>query len=226
MAGGDNLGTEFGWILRSLEDHSWGVRLLLPVSVAFTDFDFGEGEALDSLTTLSVVPTGEFLFPLGEDWLLCPFFGLGVGWLIDQHHELAIITTGLRAEYTHPFGERYLTRVLPRVRYDANLNRPDGLLGDWARIDVAFELRRAFGEGTGRRFQPGIYAQVFWYFDDIDLDDAPGFTPDVAENQLEFGISLGSTSPHKILGMPLPRIFIGYRFNENLQAFVISFGKL
>lgn len=226
MAAGDSLGGELGWTLRSLEEHPWGVRLLLPVTVAFTDFDFGEGEALDSLTTLSVVPTGEFLFPLGEKWMLRPFFGLGGAWLIDTHHEIAIMTTGLRAEYTQPIGTHTLARVLPRVRYDANLNRPDGLLGDWARVDVAFELRRAFGHGQGRRFQPGIYVQAFWYFDDIDLDDVPGVTPDVTENQLELGVSLGSTTPYKILGIPLPRVFLGYRFNQDLQAFVISFGEL
>ena len=156
---------------------------------------------------------------------MAPFAGVGGGWLIEDGQGIAILSSGLRAEFAQPFGEHYVARALPRLRYDANLSRRDGLLGDWGRVDVALELLRSFGTGTRRRFQPGIYTQAFWYWDDIELD-VVGVTPGIADDQLEVGVSLGSTTPYEILGLPLPRLFLGYRFNEDLQAFVISFGQL
>lgn len=202
----------------------WSVRYKFPVGVGFTQFDLGAG--LDNLTTLSVVPTAEFARPIGRDWTLLPFVGFGGGWFIDDGKGVAIFTTGVQADWSHAVDERTLVRVVPRIRYDANLNRPDGLLGDWGRVDLALELRHALGDSDDAvRFDPGIYLQGFWFWDDIDFE-VPGQTPDGANDQKEVGLSFGTRDPFKVFGLPLPRVFVGYRFGDGIETFKIRFGKL
>lgn len=204
----------------------WSIRYKLPVLVGVADFDTVADASLDSLSFLAVVPTVEFVRPLDREWTLIPFLGLGAGMLFDGDDAIAILTMGLRGEWTRPVGEDSLVRVLPRLRYDANLNRPDGLLGDWGSLDLAVELRRAFGRrGGAARFQPGIYAQSFWFWNDVEFD-VPGLTPDAIHGQVEVGLSLGTDQPARVLGFGLPRIFIGVREGDGLQTLNVRFGEL
>ena len=204
----------------------WSVRYKFPVVIGYTDFDFGEGEAFESLTTLAIVPTAEFMRPIDCEWTLIPFVGVGGGWLIDSDVGILIVTTGLRAEWTRRLTEASELRVQPRIRYDANLNQPDGLLGDWGRCDLSVELRHALPMPfAGRRLEPGVYVQGFWFWNDIDFE-VPGLAPDSVANQAEVGISLGTREPIEILGLELPRIFIGLRFGDGIQTLSIRFGEL
>jgi hypothetical protein len=63
------------------------------------------------------------------------------------------------------------------------------------------------------------------YWDPIELE-INGVTPTSIDNQLELGVSLGSTSRFEILGIAIPRVFIGFRFEEDLQSVYIRFGRL
>lgn len=207
-------------------DRDWSVRFRYPLVVGYSDFELGEGQALDSLATLALVPTADFIRPLSEEWTLIPFLGLGAGWLLNDDVGVVILTTGVRAVWARSLEEATVLRVLPRLRYDANLNRPDGLLGDWGRVDVAVELRHALGiAGEEMRVEPGVYAQALWFWDDVDFD-VPGLAPDSVQKQLELGLSLGTREPIEILGFDLPRVFVGVRFGDGVETITLRFGEL
>jgi len=208
------------------EDTSWSVRYRFPLVLGYTDFQPLEGEALKSLTTLALVPRVEFIRPLDENWTLIPFVGVGGGWLVDDEVAILILTSGVRAEWVRRYDEVSELRIVPRIRYDANLNEPDGFLGDWGRLDLSVELRRALGgPGDRLRVEPGIYALGYWFWDDIDFD-VPGLAPKSIDDQFEFGISLGTRDPIKVFGFKLPRVYIGLRSGDQADTVSIRFGEI
>lgn len=210
----------------TMTERAWSLQSSYEFVLGHTDFELGRGRFLDSVTTVALIPTFDLVRPIGEEWKLIPFIGLGMGWLVDADQEVVILTSGVRAEWSRNLSEDLEVLVFPRLRYDANLNRADGLLGDWGRGDLALELRRTFGEsGQPVRIQGGVYAQGFWYFDDIDFD-VDGLAPDSVDGQLEFGISLGTQEPVELLGITLPRTYLGFATGDGLQAYVLRFGAL
>ncbi len=221
-----------GIMLRSPEE-GWGAHLTFPVRIGWTSFDLSN-ISLDQVASLAVVPRVEFILPLDESrrYTLLPFVGLGGalqtgdGDLIGGNDALGLATGGVQVMRWQPFAERYTSIFRAGVRYDAALTSRNGLLGDWGSGDLVAELRRAFGEpGDEPRFEPGIYARGIWYWDPIELE-ITGVTPVSIHNQLEFGISLGSTSRFEVLGIAIPRVFVGFRFEDNLQGVHILFGRL
>jgi hypothetical protein len=221
-----------GIMLRS-PDEGWGAHLTFPVQVGWTTFDLSD-ISLDQVASVAIVPRVEFIVPLDERerWTLLPFVGIGGaaqigdGDLIGDNDTIGLATGGVQVMRWQPFAERYTSILTAEVRYDAAMTRRNGLLGDWGNVDLAAELRRSFGEpGDGPRFEPGIYAQGFWYWDPIELD-IDGVTPPSVHDQLELGISLGSTSRFEILGIAIPRMFVGFRFEQDLQTVQIRFGRL
>ena len=221
-----------GIMLRSAEERNWGLRVIFPFSIGLTEFDLDAGINLDSVSTVSLVPTLEFIFPIDNRWTLLPFAGVGGAATVGDRNSvggdsvLGLVTGGLRAQMWQPFADRYVSLLTTEVRYDAALTSRNGLLGDWGSLTGAVEFRRGFGAPRdGPRFQPGVYAQGFWFWDPIELE-IPGVTPSFVHNQREFGISLGSSTPYRIWGIKLPRVFVGVRLGQGVQSLRIRFSRL
>jgi len=223
-----------GISLRALEgDRNWGAVLALPVSVGWTGFDLDIDDlSIGDLSTVAIVPTVEGVVPLGDHWTLLPFVGLGGAWqvgdndLIGGDNAIGLAAAGVRATKWQPFEERYSFLFTAELRYDAALVRRNGLLGDWGSVDAALELRRVFGAArAGPAFQGGVYLQGTRFWDPVELEIV-GVTPATVERQAEVGISLGTTAPFKILGIGVPRTFVGYRFGDDLRGLRIRFGRL
>ena len=218
----DTWGSE--WRRFAREERRWSAHVSFPVWIGYSSFDLGSDPPLENLTTLSFVPTVDFVRTINENWLWAPYIGFGGGWLIDSDLGIAILTSGVRAEWVHHVDDRTAVRFVPGIRYDANLTREDNLLGDWGRLEVAVELRRAFGTDDDS-FAPGLYAQSFWFWDDIELEII-GITPETTEGQTEVGLSFGFREPLEVFGVGLPRMFVGYRFGDGIDTFAIRFGDL
>lgn len=72
-----------GIVLRDHRGRSWGVSLLLPINIGITSFTLDGNFSLSSLSTLGIVPTGEFIIPINDRWTIQPFAWLGVAWTTD-----------------------------------------------------------------------------------------------------------------------------------------------
>lgn len=221
-----------GITVYSPETADWRLRLDFPFSVGWTQLDLDAGIDLDSVWTLSVVPTLEFIVPVDEKWTFLPFAGAGgaaaVGdqKLVSGESTLGILTGGLRGQRWQPFADRYVSLLTVQGRYNAALTPRDGLLGDWGSLAGALEFRRSFGSARdGPRFQPGIYVQGFWFWDPVEFE-IEGVTPSFLHNQREFGISLGGSTPYRILGIKVPRVFLGVRVGQGARSLQLRFGRL
>lgn len=221
-----------GIMLHSAESGNWDLRLTFPFSIGLTEFDLDAGIDLDSVSTVSVVPTLEFVVPVDEKWTFLPFAGAGGGAAVGDRKpvsgqgSIGILTGGLGARRWQPFAGRYVSVVAAEARYDAALTSRDGLLGDWGSLTGAVEFRRSFGAPRdGPRFQAGLYAKSYWFWDPVELE-IEGVTPSFLHTQREFGISLGSSTPYRIWGIKVPRVFLGVRMGEGVRSLRIGFGRL
>ena len=57
-----------GIMLRSPEE-DWGAHLFFPVGIGWTEFDL-QNISLDQVSTISAIPTAEFIVPLSKHWTL------------------------------------------------------------------------------------------------------------------------------------------------------------
>jgi len=214
------------------DERDWGLRLRLPLSIGWTEFDLGSGISFDQLTTVSLVPTAELVVPLDDRWTLLPFIGLGAAWLNGDTElaggsdTLGLATGGVRAQLWQPLDERYVLAFSTQLRYDVAMTSRNGVLGDWGSFDAALELRRTLGAPReGPRFQPGLYVLATHYWDPVEVE-IDGITPGSADNQKELGLSIGSDVPFEILGFTVPRVFLGISSGGDLKSVRIRFGRL
>jgi len=221
-----------GLLLYSARSGNWDLRLRFPFSIGLTSFDLNSGIDLDNVSTLSVIPTLEFVVPLDDRWTFLPFIGVGAAAAIGDHkpvsgeNTIGIVSGGLRAQRWEPFAGRYVSVVSIEGRYDAALVPRNGLLGDWGSLTGAVELRRSFGAPrNGPRLQAGVYAEAFRFWDPLELE-IEGVTPSFLHTQKEFGVSLGSSRPVSVFGFTLPRVFLGVRLGEGVRSLQLRFGRL
>lgn len=220
-----------GIVLRDHLGRSWGASLLLPINIGITSFALDGNFSLSSLSTLGIVPTGEFVIPINDRWTMQPFAGLGVAWTTGAEEVigskfLKLATAGLRMTRWQNFSDRYWFGLTGNLRYDAVLSGRNGPLGDWGNLEVAVELRRSFGQPRERaRFMGGLYLQGRHFWDPVEIS-IPGITTDYVYDQLEVGVSLGTDEPYKLLGITLPRVFVGYFVSKELRGVRFHFGRL
>lgn len=220
-----------GIVLRDHRGRSWGVSLLLPINIGITSFTFDGNFSLSNLSTLGIVPIGEFVIPINDRWTMQPFAGLGVAWTTGAEEVigsklLKLATAGLRMTRWQNFSDRYWFGLTGNLRYDEVLSGRSGPLGDWGNLEVAVELRRSFGQPRERvRFTGGLYLQGRYFWDPVEIS-IPGITTDYVYDQLEVGVSLGTDEPYKLLGITLPRVFIGYFVSKELKGVRFHFGRL
>lgn len=223
-----------GIVVHGSDDADWWLRLRLPVSFGLTDVDIGRDLSveLETTTTISVVPTLEGAIVLDRRWTLVPYAGFGAayqyegGQLAGDDPWVWLARGGLRAHYWKPFGERYAVLTKGEVRYDSVLGEGQGALGDLGSIDAAVEVRRVLGEpGLKTHLQPGVYLQALHFFQNDDLR-VDGVSAQAIEDQLELGMSFGTSEPASIGWIPLPRIFVGAFIGEEQRGLRIRVGQL
>ncbi len=223
-----------GIVVRKRGDADWWLRLRLPLAFGLTDIDLGRDLSIDleTTTTVSVVPTLEGPIVLDRRWTLVPYAGFGAayqyegGQLAGDDPWVWLARGGLRAHYWKPFGERYAVLTKGELRYESVLGEGHGALGDLGSFDAAVEVRRVLGKpGLKTHLQPGIYLQALHFFEDDDVR-VDGVSAQAIEDQLELGMSFGTSEPASIGWIPVPRIFIGAFVGEEQRGVRIRIGQL
>ena len=111
------------------------------------------------------------------------------------------------------------------VRYDFNFNDDGGGFDDFGRFELKLDMRRVVGtSASGHQLKPGFYGMSFFYFDDLRFESDGGAV--TVDREFEVGLSLGAEPKYELFGIGLPRIFIGYRFSEEIRGLRITFGEL
>ena len=213
-------------LLRSPEEHCWGLRLRFPVSLGIyglTLEGFLEDFDVDNVRAVTIMPGAEFLIPLSQNWMLKPRQDLGVGKDFEGGDWIFLTATEIQGVYTNPWKNLVFT-FGSGVKYSLSHSSSGFYNDDFARLEVGLDTLIPFGLDVGsRRVDFSLYVIGRHYFRELVfgqvLED-----PLVIRQEGEVGITFGSTPLPRIWKFNVPRLLIGYRFAENFKGLRIKFG--
>ena len=202
----------FGFHVRSLDEHPWGLRITLPVS--FTSLRITGvsdlGSLVDTLGIASITPGVEFEIPAGSRTLVRPFGEIGIGKSSESEVEV-FFGVGVRAHTIAELKRLHLTyggsisgRRTPALSGTTDLYATfEG--GADAQVPLGFSVR-------GKRARGGIYAIGRAYHGlELELEDQP-IVP--LRGQFEAGFSFSTAPDLRIWKIPLRWLAAGYQFGR------------
>lgn len=217
----------FAYALPRDDEARWRVRLTLPLTVGFLDFqplDVIETGLPEDLDSVSFVPGVELEYAVDEHWRLQQFAEAGIARDRQSAVDQRVYSLGLRGLYDaargpvdwQGYGE--LVRV---VVEQTELDRRD----DFTRLRVGASARRPFEvDAPGRRADFLAYGFIEAYTD-TPSGPADSVRHDGDDLQFEVGFTLGTTQTVRVWGIPLPRIGFGYRFGQDLSVYRVVLGS-
>jgi hypothetical protein len=213
----------FSYALKSSDESSVGIKLTLPVTFGFYDFelqDVANGDIPTDVDAVSFVPGLKFVFEVQPRWSLEPYVEAGISKARVADADSTVYSAGLLGLFDfdgHGF-DWQLRNDLVFAGVDSH--GPAGT-DELARFQTLVTARRPFTRKAN--FDYLVYAMNDYYI------DQPGGPVDSAEAggspvQYEIGVTLGTSEPRRFWRIPLPRVGIGYRFGSNLDVFRIVIG--
>ncbi len=213
----------FGWTLREAGDERTGLRLTLPLGFGVHDLSVGfqEGELVETIRTISLVPGLEWTVPIG-DWTLEPFVEAGAAIDLDEDRTARLYAAGARAN------RRFTVDAL-RWTLGAELGTDGSRLGDGATdgytyadagLDMRFPLSLSL---AAHQLDMSLYVIYRQYLTDLEFERAET-APIELDHHLELGVTFGTVKPLIVFGQKLPRVGLSYRGTGDLQAWRLNFG--
>jgi hypothetical protein len=213
--------------LRAPKDGTFGIRLRLSVFFSWNNVRFEEIEGEDlaaSLETLTIVPGIEFMFPVGERWMVRPYGQIGGLQALGVSGHRWLASLGSRASVFWPF-DAWTLSAGGRIEYTSVFDE------DWQRTDdVSFvDLGGDFSfplwfNVKGERASAGVFLITRYYVDPAGSVGQDGFDLGV-DSHLEIGASFQIHDQPKLWFVKLPKWYgIGARFAENHRSLRIYLG--
>ncbi len=216
----------FSYTPRSLEEHPWGLKLRLPISLWLYNLnlpDFLEGLDLDSVRAVALVPEAEFRIPVSQRWMLKPYVKAGMAKDLQGGDFIFVGGTGIKGLYTHPWKATILS-FGSALKYDISHSSSGINNDDFLSIEVGLDAGRPLGFSFGDRQAEGsIYFIARNFFRNLAFQQVVGETL-VLEQLYEVGLTFGTTPKPMIWKISLPRFGVGYRFGENFRGVRLFLG--
>ena len=209
----------FSRTLRPLEGEQWGIKLLLPLSVGYYDFDVRELTDIidvDNIGTLSFLPGVELQVPVTDLWTLKPFAQIGGGGEFSGGARAFIYAAGIRSRYTVPQTgwEFRLGNALTFAGYDSTEDDRRAI----STLLTSLDFESALGAAPwGRNTNVTVHLMHYFNFNEVDFAQ-PLQDPLEIDQEFEFALSLALERPLSLLGFNLDRLGLGFRFGEDITA--------
>lgn len=214
--------------LEDLPVKGWALRFMLPLQLGIYNFrasDEGRTISLNQ-TSLALVPGVELQIPVTDRFVVKPFAQAGVGHAFGQdsgNPNAWIYLAGVRSvaqwrdkDYTFSLGNG--------IVYAGDDTIGPGAGNHYVALQIAGEVRRPVGFRIGNLTPDiGLYAAEYYYPKSLAFSRFLQ-SPLRVHNQNEFGFSIGSAEPLKILWVSNPRIGAGIVFGGGLTVYHINFG--
>jgi len=216
------------WVLRAPfsymalepgEKRKWGLKLLLPVTFGFHQFE----DIPEDVGTMAFVPGVEFQYPILKNWWVKPYGQIGLGKDFSGGSLAYIYGAGVRTR-----------AIFPWRRFEFSLG--GNLMGAGQTIsgggnDNGFSMFEIGIEGLhptnftflGRNTDLSLYFILTEFIDDLDilfpLDN------DIKIRRLyKIGATMGFDKPLSIWFIKLPRIGIEYIPGEDMTGIALTMG--
>ena len=204
----------------------WSSRLLLPVSLGFYNYDFDdilelELELPNELGTFSFLPGIEFEKYVLERWRLKPFMQFGGGFEVDGDESATIFSMGVRSLYQFKKTPRLkLGNALIYAGFDPN----EGERESTSLLITGLNYTQPIPwRSFNRESHIGLDLNYYYYFKGLDF--TPIFDdPFALQQEIELAVTLGWSKPINILGFPLERFGLAYRYSDNISGLKLVAG--
>lgn len=210
-------------LLQSPVDHSFGIRLRFPITLA--SYSLTIADFLDdlNLVALSFVPGVEFLIPFGDRWYLIPRQDLGFTKDFEGGELVFISATGVRGMYIRELAPVELS-LGSGLKYSFGKTSDPINDDDFALIEAGADLRYPLGFSVkGHAVDSSVFFIAKHYFRQLVFGQV-GQEPIELERLYEAGLSFGTTPRPKVFGFRIPRIGVSYLFGDDFRGVKISFG--
>ena len=200
--------------LRAPGADRWGMRLTLPVTLAFAEFDledFNLGKV--RAAGLTVLPGIELEIPLRADWVLRPYANVGGGWEFESDQSATIFSLGATTRYTRPAFESSQLALGGRLGYAGYSAGSES--SQLLQLSLGGELAVPAGFDIGERAALVAFQLIGTaYVKELEFLLPSAGTRQV-NYELEVGVALGTWRPFEVLGVSFDRIGLAYRAGDN-----------
>ncbi len=209
--------------LRESNEEQWGLRITLPVSFGFYDFDLEE--VVDNglprrLNTLSIVPGVEFDKHVSPRWLLKPYVSAGAGWELGGEESAWIYDVGLRSRYLIGERKRSVLSMVNRLSL-AGYYPSGGAYEPFSLFAIGFDIEIPTGRTLfDRPITVSVLPAYYYYFKKLGFSEVNDKDNTIRE-QTELMLSLLAKEPFNVFGIDVDRIGIAFRTNEDVTGFSI-----
>jgi hypothetical protein len=206
------------------------LRIMAPIQVGFYSVNVTDTDGQrfsEDLQSLAFVPGVELQIPLGSRTVLKPFGQFGAGHLFGgdggSSRNAYIYLGGARATSQWSVGSSVIS-LGEAVIYAGDSPIGSGFSEHYVSLQIGTEVRHNLGV-TIRDITPdlGLYAIYHHYPSPLVFNRFLASDLEI-RNQGEIGVSIGSASAFRLLGLSNPRIGVGFIYGGGLNVWRISFG--
>jgi hypothetical protein len=204
----------FAYTFRKATDEQWGVKLTVPVTAAFAQFDLRDFDLGNVSTSgLTIVPGVEFEVPMSPTWTVRPFVSAGYGREFQRDSSAIIYSAGVSSAWRRPLDESLLSALGAKLVYAGY--QSGGEESQLAALSLGGDLGHPLPlEISGRQAIFGMQLIGTIYFNDLEFLMPKSGVKEVS-HELEFALTLGVRRPIEVLGVPFDRIGLGYRWGSD-----------
>jgi hypothetical protein len=210
----------FSRVLRDAGEKHHGLRLKVPVTLGFYDYQFGdvfEGDLPGAVATASIMPGLEWEMPVTRRWTVKPYFSAGVGQELSGRESALIYDAGLKSRFLLGEDRGVEFAVVNMVtaagyRPRGGPSQPFSVLGvglDMI-IPADFEL---FGRYASFGFTPAYY-----HFGDKLRFAESGNRNNRLREQFELSVSVMSRRPWTLQFFDIDRIGLAFRSSGDVYG--------
>jgi hypothetical protein len=204
----------FAYTIRRASEEQWGVKLILPVTAAFAQFDLRDFDLGNVSTSgMTIVPGVELEIPMSPAWTVRPFLSAGWGREFQRDSSAIIYSAGVSSAWQRPVNENLLTALGAKFVYAGY--QSGGEESQLAALslggDLGFPLPM---EISGRQAILGTQLIGTIYFNDLEFL-MPGSGVKEVSQEVEVALTLGVRRPIEVLGVAFDRIGLGYRWGSD-----------
>lgn len=219
----------FSYQLGKVDKTTYGLRL--PVSVGFFDFSFNDVPELDlpnEVGTITFTPGISFDYQVTPNLVLESYIDLGYAKNLTTDRDVIVHSAGISSLYHFDINEMdsiWSSRIY-YAQYDGRKYVANDMYAAIQMgLDSGLPVKYSF---MGYRFQPRLFASVFWYFSEVDFKipvvRANNEKQNVTlTNSVELGITLKFDQVIGYSWAGIERLGISYRHSNNIDAVRLLF---
>ena len=216
----------FAYTQHELTEEQNGLKWHAPVTVGYDSLNYPDWLSRfvdDELATLSILPGIEFLYRAGDIWVIKPFANLGGAYDFVRDETILMGVIGLRALGTWVYTDRSEFRFGTSARYAAEYQIQSAHQTAFTMFEAGVDYRRdihlsVFAHDTNA----GLYYRAQLFLPDWDLVESAVNIETSLGLIHEIGASIGLQKPHKIIGIPISRVRLGFKFGDDVRGWTIG----